>query len=224
MRMSKFLHYSSISKKVFMGLAGLFLALFLCVHLVINLLLLAGDEGKMFTDAADFMGSNIFIKIFEVILFGGFLLHMLIGLIVTFKNWASRPVRYHRSNRSETSFLSKYMFHTGIIIMIFLILHFMNFFFIKLGWVEAPAGIDSHDFYPMAILLFQNIWYSLAYLVFFVFLGFHLNHSIQSAFQTLGFNHNRYNTCIKVTSAVYSIIISAGFAVIPIYFLFFYQQ
>jgi succinate dehydrogenase / fumarate reductase cytochrome b subunit len=205
-----------------MGLAGLFLALFLCVHLVINLLMLAGDDGEMFTAAANFMGTNIFIKIFEVVLFGGFLLHMLVGVIVTLKNWRSRPVRYYKSNKSETSLLSKYMFHTGAIITIFLVLHFMNFFFIKLGWVDPPAGIDPHDFYPMAILLFQNVWYSLIYLIFFVFLGFHLNHSIQSAFQTLGLNHNKYNKAIKVISAIYSVIIAVGFAVIPVYFMFFF--
>jgi succinate dehydrogenase / fumarate reductase cytochrome b subunit len=220
--MSDLLKFSSISKKVFMGLAGLFLALFLCVHLVINLLMLAGDEGAMFTTAAHFMGTNIFIKIFEVVLFGGFFLHMIVGVIVTLKNWKSRPVRYYKSNRSETSFFSKYMFHTGVIIGIFLLLHFLNFFFIKLGWVQPPAGIEKEDFFPMAVLLFQNVWYSLIYIVFFIFLGFHLNHSIQSAFQTLGMNHNKYNYTIKVISAAYSIIIAAGFTVIPVYFMFFY--
>jgi succinate dehydrogenase / fumarate reductase cytochrome b subunit len=220
--MNNLLQYSSISKKVFMGLAGLFLALFLCVHLVINLLMLAGDEGAMFTAAAHFMGNNIFIKIFEVFLFGGFFLHMIVGIVVTIKNWKSRPVRYYKSNRSETSLFSKYMFHTGIIIGIFLLLHFVNFFFIKMGWVNPPAGIDKENFFPMAVLLFKNPWYSLVYLIFFVFLGFHLNHSIQSAFQTLGLNHNKYNTVIKIISAGYSIIISVGFAVIPVYFMFFY--
>ena len=220
--MNKLLQYSSITRKVFMGLAGLFLALFLCVHLIINLLMLAGDNGEMFTAAAGFMSSNILIKIFEVVLFGGFLLHMLVGVAVTLKNWRSRPVRYYKANKSETSLFSKYMFHTGIIIAIFLVLHFMNFFFVKLGWVDAPAGIDKHDFYPMAILLFQNPWYSAIYLVFFVFLGFHLNHSIQSGLQTLGMNHNKYNKAIKIFSAAYAIIISVGFAVIPVYFLFFF--
>lgn len=205
-----------------MGLAGLFLALFLCVHLVINLLMLAGDGGEMFTIAAHFMATNILIKIFEVVLFGGFLLHMIIGVIVTWKNWKSRPVKYYKSNRSETSLMSKYMFHTGVIVAIFLLLHFMNFFFIKLGWVDPPAGIDKEDFFPMAVLLFQNVWYSLMYLAFFVFLGFHLNHAIQSGFQTLGLAHNKYDKAIRVISGCYSLIIALGFSVIPVYFMFFY--
>jgi succinate dehydrogenase / fumarate reductase, cytochrome b subunit len=221
--MNILIRYSSITKKVFMGLAGLFLALFLCVHLVINLMMLAGDNGEMFGVAVGFMTTNILIKIFEIVLFGGFLIHMIIGLIVTFKNWASRPVRYFKSNRSETSLFSKYMFHTGVIVAIFLGLHFMSFYFVKLGLVNPPAGVEPHDFYNMAILLFQNKVYSIIYLIFFVFLGFHLNHSIQSAFQTLGMNHNKYNTTIKIVSAAYAIIISVGFAVIPIFFMFFFK-
>jgi succinate dehydrogenase / fumarate reductase, cytochrome b subunit len=220
--MSNMIRYSSITKKIVMGLAGLFLALFLCVHLIINLMLLLDDGGEMFTAAATFMSTNVVIKVFEVVLMGGFLVHIIFALVVTFKNWASRPVRYFRSNRSETSFFSKYMFHTGVIIFIFLMLHFINFYFVKLGLVEPPSGLEKHDFYSMSILLFQNKIYSLIYIVFFVFLGFHLNHSIQSGFQTLGLNHNKYNAFIKYMSMAYSIVISVGFMIIPFYFMFIY--
>lgn len=220
--MSKILVYSSITKKIIMGAFGLFLALFLLLHLTINLLMLAGDDGKMFTEASNFMATNIFIKIFEYVLFGGFFIHILIGIIVTLKNWASRPVRYHVVNKSHTEFFSKYMIYTGIIIFIFLILHFMHFFFIKAGIVQPPAGIERHDFYPMAILLFQNKLYSLIYIAFFIFLGFHLNHAILSGFQTFGLNHNKYNKAIKVASLVYAVIVAGGFSIIPVYFMFFF--
>lgn len=206
-----------------MGAFGLFLALFLLVHLTINLLLIAGDNGEMFKVASNFMTTNIAIKIFEYVLFGGFAIHILIGVIVTLKNWASRPVRYHVVNKSHTEFFSKYMIYTGIIILIFLILHFMHFFFIKMGWVQPPAGVDTHDFYQMAILLFQNKVYSFIYIAFFIFLGFHLNHAILSGFQTLGLNHNKYNKVIKVVSTAYASIISVGFSIIPIYFMFIYN-
>lgn len=221
--MSKLLLYSSITKKIVMGAFGLFLALFLLVHLTINLLLIAGDNGEMFKVASNFMTTNIAIKIFEYVLFGGFAIHILIGVIVTLKNWASRPVRYHVVNKSHTEFFSKYMIYTGIIILIFLILHFMHFFFIKMGWVQPPAGVDTHDFYQMAILLFQNKVYSFIYIAFFIFLGFHLNHAILSGFQTLGLNHNKYNKVIKVVSTAYALIISVGFSIIPIYFMFIYN-
>jgi succinate dehydrogenase / fumarate reductase, cytochrome b subunit len=221
--MNNLIRYSSITKKIVMSLAGLFLALFLCVHLIINLTLLRGDGGGMYMWACDFMTTNIVIKIFEVVLFGGFLLHIIFGLIVTFKNWVSRPVGYLKSNKSQTSFFSRYMFHTGAIIFIFLLLHFINFYFVKLGWVNAPGNFDKHDFYHMAIFLFSNKLYSLIYIAFFVFLGFHLNHSIQSGFQTLGMNHDKYTPFIKAFSAVYAIIIAVGFITIPVYFMFFFN-
>jgi len=220
--MSTLFKYSSITKKIIMGAFGLFLALFLLVHLTINLLLLSGDGGKMFSAASEFMTTNVLIKIFEYVLFGGFFIHILFGVIVTLKNWASRPVGYYTSNKSHTSFFSKYMFHTGVIIFIFLLLHFMHFFFIKTGWVQPPAGIEKHDFYGLAVALFTHKIYSLIYIAFFVFLGFHLNHSIQSGFQTLGLNHNKYNSTIKIVSLVYSVIVAGGFSLIPLYFMFIF--
>ncbi|HOY31801.1 MAG TPA: succinate dehydrogenase cytochrome b subunit [Bacteroidales bacterium] len=220
--MSK-LMYSSITKKIVMGAFGLFLALFLLVHLTINLTMLAGDDGKIFTAASNFMTTNIFIKIFEYVLFGGFIIHIIIGIIITLKNWASRPVRYHVVNKSHTEFFSKYMIYTGAIIFIFLILHFMHFFFIKAGIVQPPAGMDTHDFYQMAILLFQNKVYSFLYIAFFIFLGFHLNHAILSGCQTLGLNHSKYNQAIKAVSLIYAIVVAGGFSLIPVYFMFFYS-
>ena len=48
--------FSSISKKFVMALAGLFLLLFLPVHLVINLMLLKVDP-EPFNSAAEFMAT-----------------------------------------------------------------------------------------------------------------------------------------------------------------------
>jgi len=217
------MYYSSLTKKVIMALAGLFLVVFLCVHLSINLLLLNNDDGKAFTAASAFMSGNLLIKVFEYVLFGGIILHIVFGLIVALLNKMARPFGYVRNNKSQTSFMSKYMLHTGIIILIFLLLHFVNFYFVKLEIVEPPAGVDKHDFYRMAVLLFTNKWYSVVYIVFLVFMGFHLNHSIQSAFQTMGWNHNKYNNTVKLISTVYSVIISGGFIIIPVYFLFFFR-
>lgn len=203
-----------------MALAGLFLVTFLCVHLGINLMLLKDDGGRTFTEAAAFMGTNPLIKVFEIVLFAGFLLHILFGLIVSGQNRAARPVPYMCSNSSETSFFSKYMFHTGIIVFIFLLLHFFDFYFIKIGLVAPPPGIESHDFYHRTLLLFSSPWYSLLYIVCFVFLGIHLNHAIQSAFQTLGWNHSKYMDTVKIIGSAYSVLIAAGFSLVPIYLFF----
>jgi succinate dehydrogenase / fumarate reductase, cytochrome b subunit len=220
---SSFLQFSSITKKVWMALAGFFLILFLMVHLGINLCLLRNDGGEWFTAAARFMGTNYVVKVFEVFLFGGFILHILLGIILQVKNWISRPVRYEVTNRTTTPFLSKYMIYTGGVVFIFLIIHMMNFYFIKLGWVgqDAPRLEGGEpDFYVIAQSLFAVPGYSFFYILLFVVLGFHLYHAFQSAFQTLGLNHKTYTPAISTLGLLYSIIIPLGFIIIPIYFLF----
>ncbi|MEI6749074.1 MAG: succinate dehydrogenase cytochrome b subunit [Bacteroidales bacterium] len=215
------LSYSSVTKKIIMALAGLFLISFLVVHLSINLLMLLNDGGALFTEAVHFMTTNPLIKVFEIVLFGGFLIHILIGIIIQVYNWMARPNRYKVEGFSHTSFFSKYMIHTGAIVFVFLIIHFSNFYFVKLGLVEPPAGVKPHEFYTMAQLLFSSDLYSILYIILMVFLGFHLQHAFQSAFQTLGLTHSKYTPVIKAIGTIYSIVVPAGFAIIPLYFLFF---
>jgi succinate dehydrogenase / fumarate reductase, cytochrome b subunit len=220
---TSFLKISSIAKKIWMAFLGLFLMLFLLVHLGINLCLLRDDGGKWFTDASHFMGTNYVVKIFEIILFGGFFLHVFIGIVLQIKNWMSRPVRYRVTNKTTTPFLSKYMIYTGAIVLIFLIIHLMNFFFVKLGWVESPVDLlegGEPDFYATAEWFFSQPVYSIVYILLIIVLGFHLNHAFQAAFQTLGLEHKKYTPAIKIAGNLYSIFIPLGFILIPIYFLY----
>ena len=89
---------SSIGKKLMMSLAGLFLVIFLLVHLGINLSLILADTREPFNKAAHFMGTNVIIKAMEIILFGGFLLHMFYGVVLQIQNWLARPTRYKNEN------------------------------------------------------------------------------------------------------------------------------
>ena len=148
---------SSLSKKVFMALAGVFLLVFLLVHLGINLFLLRNDGGEWFNQAAGFMSSNYLVKIFEIFLFAAFFFHILIGIILKLQNWRARPKGYAVSGKAKTSFFSRYMIWTGLTIFVVLILHFINFYFVKLGLVDVPAGVDDkHNFYAMTVLLFSD--------------------------------------------------------------------
>lgn len=209
---------ASISQKIIMSLAGLFLFSFLTVHLSVNLLSIFGKE--LFNDAAYFMGENPIIQSMQLVLFAGFFLHMLLGVAVWIQNRKARPVKYYKASDTETSFLSKYMIHTGIIIGIFLVLHFMNFFFVKIGLIPAPNGINVHkNMYALMELVFSNTLYSVTYIVSLIIMGFHLNHAFQSAFQTLGLNHSKYTLYIKGFGTLYSILLTIGFLIIPIYFM-----
>ncbi len=218
---SSILRISSITKKIWMAFLGLFLMVFLVVHLGINLCLLRDDGGEWFNAAAHFMGTNYVVKVFEVVLFAGFIFHILLGIILQVQNWMSRPVRYQITNKSKTPFLSKYMIYTGGIVLIFLIIHFMNFYFIKLGWVSSPhlTAEGEPDFYLIAQELFSQPFYSILYIILFLVLGFHLNHAFQAAWQTLGVNYPQYTQCITRFGAFYAIIVPLGFIIIPVYFL-----
>ena len=217
-----FIQFSSITKKIWMAMLGLFLMVFLVIHLGINLCLLRNDGGRWFYDAAHFMGTNYVIKILEVVLFGGFFLHVLFGIILQIRNWFSRPVRYKISNKTKTPFLSKYMIYTGAIILIFLVIHLFNFFFIKFGWVKSPVPMRESgepDFIEVARYLFSQPTYALVYIGLFILLGFHLYHAFQAAFQTLGLDHKTYTPYITGFGIFYSIVIPLGYILIPIYFL-----
>ncbi len=203
--------FSSVSKKFVMALAGLFLLLFLPVHLIINLMLLKSDP-EPFNTAAHFMASFPLIKIIEIVLFAAILVHVGWGIFLQIQNWFSRPVGYASGNKSETSFFSKFMIWTGACVLTFLVLHFFNFYFIKLGLVQG----DPEDFYSVAHNLFKITAYNYIYLACFALLGLHLFHAFSSAFQTLGLNHRIWTPVVNVFAWIYAILIPAGFAFISI--------
>jgi len=194
-----------------MALAGLFLLTFLPLHLIINLMLLKSDPDP-FNEAARFMATFPLIKIFEVVLFGAILIHISWGILIQIQNWLARPVGYVSINKSETSFFSRFMIWTGASVLTFLVLHFFNFYFIKLGLV--PGNPD--DFYTIAHNLFKIPSYNYIYLVCFLLLGFHLYHAFYSAFQTLGLNHRIWTPIVKAVALIYAIVLPAGFAFISI--------
>ena len=199
-----------------MALAGLFLLMFLPVHLVINFMLLKSDPVP-FNKAAHFMATFPVIKIMEVVLIGTILIHITCGIYLQTQNWLARPVGYVSGNKSETSFFSRFMIWTGASVFTFLVLHFFNFYFIRLGFV---AG-NPEDFYSVAHNLFKIPAYNYIYLVCFTLLGFHLYHAFSSAFQTLGLNHRLWTPVVKVGALIYAIILPAGFAFISIILRFF---
>jgi succinate dehydrogenase / fumarate reductase cytochrome b subunit len=203
--------FSSISKKFVMALAGLFLILFLPVHFVINLMLLRSDP-EPFNKAAHFMATFPFVRILEIVLLAAVLIHIIYGLYLQIENWLARPVGYAVGLRSKTSSLSKFMIWTGAVVLTFLVMHFFNFYFIKLGLVKG----DPEDFYSVAHNLFRIPAYNYIYLTCFVLLGLHLHHAFNSAFQTLGLNHRIWTPIIKVLAWIYAIFMPAGFAFIAV--------
>ncbi|MBN2666153.1 MAG: succinate dehydrogenase cytochrome b subunit [Bacteroidales bacterium] len=203
--------FSSVSKKFVMALAGLFLILFLPVHMAINFMLLKSDPVP-FNKAAHFMATFPLIRIIEILLVSAILIHIFYGVYIQIKNWMARPVGYEIGIKTKTSFFSKFMIWTGASVFTFLVIHFFNFYFMRLGLVKG----NPDDFYSVAHELFRIPAYNYIYLLCFILLGLHLYHAISSAFQTLGLNNRFWNPVINVFAWIYAIAIPAGFAVISI--------
>lgn len=216
---------SSIGKKLIMSITGLFLMLFLLVHLSVNMLLLVGD-GEVFNRAAHFMATNPAIKVIEPLLAIGFVFHIIYGTYLTIKNQRTRPIGYSKTTSNGLStWSSKNMFILGTTIFIFLIIHLANFFWkLKFGTVETITygSYTMPNVYALVSGLFINYWwYDLLYVIGAIFLGLHLSHGFWAAFQTLGLNGNKWLKRLEVMAYVYAIIIGTGFSIIPIYFLVF---
>ena len=122
---------SSIAKKYWMALTGLFLCTFLVGHLLGNLQLImkTGEEGRRaFNEYAYFMGHNIFIKVLSYVTYASIIFHAIDGIMLTMQNKKARPVNYAYSNPSANSSLpSRWMAVLGTLILVFISTHMANF-------------------------------------------------------------------------------------------------
>lgn len=214
---------SSIGKKLLMALSGLFFCVFLLVHLEGNIMLYIGAEAfNHHTDTLANLSimSLPVIKIMEVLMVILFLIHIYTSAVLTLENRAARPERYAMDvSAGKRTFMSKNMFITGSLILVFVVLHLIGF---KFGeWSHDPVAMadpNNMTLYALVADSFKNVFYAGFYFIACIVLGFHLNHAFQSAFQTLGINHKKYTPFIKVVGSLYSIVVALGFASFPAYF------
>lgn len=216
---------TSIGKKLVMSISGLFLMLFLLVHLGTNLLLLAGD-GELYNQAAHFLSSTPPLKIIEIMLALGFIFHIIYATTITLKNRKARPIGYAKTGKNElTTWSSSNMYILGFTILAFLIIHLINFF-LKLRFGSVPQiTYDGVKYMSNAYLLVSDFfinywWYNVIYIVSAILLGLHLSHGFWSAFQTVGLNNKKWLKRFEVIASIYAVIIATGFTIIPIYFWF----
>lgn len=135
----------SISKKICVALLGGFLLIFLLFHASANLLVLRHDDGAWYSAFCHFMGTNYIVKVFEIVLLGFIALHICFTVWLWITNRLARPVRYHQEGKSKTHPGSKLMMWTGILIFSFLVMHFCQFYFVKLGWVKGEYMVKTEN-------------------------------------------------------------------------------
>jgi len=205
---------SSIGKKVVMSLTGIFLILFLVVHVSINSLIFLNDGGDTFNKVAHFMATNIVTRILEIGLFLGIILHIVQAYLATWKNQKARPVKYEVTDGAANSrWYSRSMALLGTLILLFLVVHLGNF------WVPTKKAVFAHEehntFESMRAVFSQ--WYFVAiYMVGIISLAYHLLHGFSAAFQSLGLTHKKYTPVIKFLGAAFSILVSLAFALMPV--------
>lgn len=206
-----------------MALSGFFLLFFLLQHLTINLISVVSQSG--FNEASHFMGTNPLVQfLLQPILAFGVIFHLGMGIRLELENRKARPVKYAFSNPGANStWMSRNMVITGMMIMLFLGLHFYDFWIPELNvkYVQGDmSGLNAeggmryweelhHKFHdPIRVGI---------YVLSFVFLALHLMHGFQSAFQSVGFRHRKYTPVIKKLSNVYAVVVPLGFVLIAVY-------
>lgn len=212
--MSKGFFKSSIGKKVIMGLTGLFLVSFLVVHVGINSLIYANDNGETFNAGAHFMAHNPLIRVMEIVLFAGLILHAVQAIILTMENKKARPIAYAMTNgAANSSWYSRSMALLGILLLMFLVVHLGNFW---LPTKQALMANEEHNTFENLKAVFSQWYFVVIYLIGVFALCYHLLHGFQSAFQSLGLNHKKYTPAIKKIGIWFSIIVCLLFASMPV--------
>ncbi len=204
---------TSVAKKIWMGISGLFLVTFLVVHLSINLLLIYPGK-EAYESAVHFMATNPFIRIMEPVLFLGFLFHIIMGIYLEWNNRKTRSVGYQVYNRSAvTTWAAANMIWTGLFVLVFLVVHLINY------WYKFKFT-DVKDHYELVASLFDNIYYTVFYILAFIALAVHLSHGFQSAFQSIGTPREKFHKCLKTLGYIFAWVVGLGFSSIALYLYF----
>lgn len=250
----------SIGRKLLMALTGLFLILFLTVHVAGNLQLFRHDNGLAFNTYSVFMTSNPIIKTISYLLYATIIIHSLLALALTIKNMGARNSKYTvNAGNTNSKWYSRNMGILGTVLFAFLVIHMSNFWyeykFKEVPWamystnietsetqyrditaeigkfpkkpdykmqefnIEGQKHIIVKDLYKEVKHDFENeLWLVILYVLSMVAVAYHLLHGFRSAFQTLGVNHPTYSPIIKNIGVVFSILVPALFAAMPIFF------
>ncbi len=226
---------SSLAKKYWMALTGLFLCLFLAGHLAGNLqLLIPGVEGQFkFNEYALFMTTNPAVKILSYVTYISIVFHAIDGLWLTIQNAKARPQKYaYNKPSANSSWASRNMGVLGTVLLAFIVTHMTNFW-AKMHFAEMPLQsmdpegvaleVPMKDLHTVVMDFFNPAENSLAlvavilYAVSMIAIGFHLSHGFQSGFQSLGLKNEKYKKTIDNAGKAFSIIVPLLFAIIPIY-------
>ena len=208
---------SSIGRKILMALSGIFLVVFLTQHFLINITSVFSEN--LFNTLSHFMGNNPLVQfILQPVLIFGVIFHFVMGFYLEILNSRSRKKNYSKySGSSNASWISRNMIFSGGVILIFLVLHFIDFWIPEMNYkyVEVLPE-DPNRYFEELVHKFESPIRTLIYSLSFVFLALHLLHGFSSSFKTVGVNSKYYDLIQKATF-IFSITIPLGFIFIAIF-------
>ena len=215
---------SSLGKKYVMAGTGVLLFGFVIAHLVGNLQIFGPPE--LINGYAHFLQSKPLMvwgeRIGLLVLVG---LHVTTAVQLSAANKAARPVGYSGGEAYGSTWQSRYMLMSGLVIMAFVVYHLLHFTALMPGingvgdfrHLETELhGEKVHDVYAMMVLGFQVWWVALFYIVAQAMLFIHLGHGLASAFQSFGLRDHVWWPRIQLFAKTASIVVFIGYALIPI--------
>lgn len=208
---------SSIGRKLVMALSGLFLVSFLLLHLAVNLLSLFSADA--YNVASEFMGTNWVVQfILQPVLILGVIIHFVMGIKLEMQNRAARDIKYAMYKGSaNSSWMSRNMIISGLVVLAFLGLHFYDFWVPEMKFKYVDGLSDAERYFPELVEKFHSPVRVGIYVISFVLLSLHLLHGFQSSFQSVGVNSKKYTPFIKKCGDMFAIIIPLGFVIIALF-------
>lgn len=218
--MGKFLN-TTVAKKFAMGISGLFLVLYLLLHVTVNLISTISPD--IYNSLSEFMGYNFLIQaVMQPILIVGIVFHFIMGFVLEYKNKKARPISYvsYKKGRN-TTWMSRNMIYSGLVVLLFLFLHMYDFFIFELS-DKFSTGFntgEANDFYAGVVSKFQDPIRVGVYVIAFIFLMLHLLHGFYGAFQSIGWG-DKNSRAMKGFAKWFSIIVPLVFIYIALFHFF----
>lgn len=221
---------SSLGKKYLMAVTGFLLFLFVIAHLVGNLQVFLGPEA--INRYGYFLQSNYELlwpaRIGLIILV---VVHIWSAAKLSLENRAARPVRYATYQALGSTYASRTMLMSGLIVLAFVIYHLLHFTamvqYINLTGQNFESFTDPqhrHDIFKMMVVGFNNGWVSAFYIVGVALLCLHLSHGASSMFQSIGWKSDAYRPFLDNAARVVAVLIFLGYTSIPVAILLGYGK
>jgi succinate dehydrogenase / fumarate reductase cytochrome b subunit len=212
MNIFKAIFHSSLGKKYIMGLTGLALFGFVIGHMVGNLQIFMGQE-KINAYAAMLKSVPKLLWVARIGLLVCVGLHIWAASQLVRENRAARPSRYEVNDPTVTTFASRTMIWSGLIVFAFIVYHLFDFT-IAPEYMGHDAK-DRHDVFKMIILGFSNPFSSIFYIIANGLLCIHLSHGVKSLFQSLGFSTGQFRGWFNRFAVLIAWVIFIGNTSIP---------